>query len=389
MGEKKLLIAFFILCLSSFMLGSVETSGSEVIPRLAYGILVLGMLFLGFFSKNRFPILIFLAIGVVASIVGGWAKEIRYLSYFAVACLLGFEYGRKYPSLFQKVNVPYAALTGLVMMAQTLAISPFFHLWDNSYFFLEEDRIQDSYWKRYQIYQDLNLPSPFFNSEIEYSITQGRPTGLAYANNLACSLLLLGMVGLFTSNKNNFPKLAYLYAFPIILSGGLLTFLGAWFLATGRFFFFPNQRRACLWYFGFLVGMIVLYGFFFPGLADGRTSSQKIVSSFTTRATHYLDGSEGGFQEAVEACEFYLLQFSNLTLVGALVFGTAIMILLLKTTQSIFPTKYLIIEKFYPVLVYLSTLFFVPMHRNVVTYFFISFLVSYTLDKSHKNFIRH
>jgi len=137
MGEKKLLIAFFILCLSSFMLGSVETSGSEVIPRLAYGILVLGMLFLGFFSKNRFPILIFLAIGVVASIVGGWAKEIRYLSYFAVACLLGFEYGRKYPSLFQKVFVPYAALTSLVMMAQTLAISPFFYLWDNSYFFLE------------------------------------------------------------------------------------------------------------------------------------------------------------------------------------------------------------------------------------------------------------
>ena len=385
MDKRKLLIIYFVISLSSFFLGGFETSGSEVISRVIYGFQAMGLLLLALFSKKRLAVLL-LTVGFLASLVGGWAKEIRYVSYFAAAFLVGLENGKKFPTLFSVIFVPYATLTFLVMLAQTLALSPVVYLWDNSAWHDNLDAPQIALDERYDLYGQLSLSNPLFDQKVGYLMTQRRPSGLTYANNLTCSLILLGMVGLFISNKNSFPKKAYLFAFPIILSGGLLSYLGTLFLSMGRFFFFPKQRRACLWLFAWLIGLTVLYQLCFPGLAEGRSSSEKIIISFTNRATNFLGGSDGNYQETVEICKEYLLRFSSTMLSITLILGCVIIVFSLKEIFRLFPKHLLFFQKIYPLLVYLSTLLAVPMHRNIGTYFFLGYLFSSQQEKTHKNF---
>ena len=378
MDKRKILIIYFVISLSSFIFGGVETSGSEVIPEVVYGFQAMVLLLLALFAEKRLAVLL-LTVGLVASLVGGWAKEIRYVSYFAAAFLVGLENGKKFPTLFSVIFVPYATLTALVMLAQTLALSPIVYLWDNSAWHDDPDAPQIMLDERYDLYEKLSFSNPLFDPKGGYVMTQARPSGLTYANNLTCSLILLGMVGLFISNKNSFPKKAYLFAFPIILSGGLLTSLGAFFLSMGRFFFFPKQRRACLWFFAWLIGLTVLYQLCFPGLAEGRSSSGKIVASFTTRATNILGGEH---QETVEICKEYLLRYSSTILNIALILGCVIIVFSLKEIFRLFPRRLLFFQKIYPLLIYLSTLLAVPMHLNIGTYFFLGYLFSSLQEKS-------
>jgi len=378
MDKRKILIIYFVISLSSFVLGGVETSGSEVISRVLFGFQAMVLLLLALSAEKRLPVLL-LMVGLVASLVGGWAKEIRYVSYFAASFLVGLENGKKFPTLFSVVFVPYVTLTALAMLAQTLALSPIFYLWDNSAWHDNSGDLQITLDERYDLYEKLSLSNPFFDQNAGFLMTQTRPSGLAYANNLTCSLILLGMVSLFISNKNSFPKKAYLFAFPIILSGGLLTSLGALFLSMGRFFFFPKQRRACLWFFAWLIGLTVLYQLCFPGLAEGRSSSEKIILSFTTRAANVLGGD---YQETVEICEEYLLRYSSTILNIALILGCAIIVFSLKEIFRLFPKHLLFFQNIYPLLIYLSSLLAVPMHRNIGTYFFLGYLFSSQQEKN-------
>ena len=142
MGKKNIVLAFFVLCLLGFMTGSVETSGDRLVPRVVYGLQIFGIFALGCFSERRLPVFALLVIGVVASLIGGWGKEIRYYLYFATAFLLGHENGAKYPDLFLKIFVPYATLSGLVMLAQTLALSPVFYLWITPLFFMKKKKLK-------------------------------------------------------------------------------------------------------------------------------------------------------------------------------------------------------------------------------------------------------
>ena len=288
MDKRKIVVAFFILCLFSFMFGGVETAGSNYIPKILFGLQFLGIFFLGIHSNKKKIITVLLVVAILALAAGNWAKEIRYYGCFAAAYLIGLAYGKKYPSLFLKVFMPYAFLSCFIMLAQTIGLSPLFFLWDNSAWHDETNETVIPLKDRYSFYKKLNLENPLLKKETYFSMTQTRPSGLAYANNLTCSLLVLTLAALFTKNQTVFPRQSYLLSFPLVISGGLLSFLGAWLLACSRFLNAKKQRWACIKFIVWLAVALFLYQLIFPSLAISRQSSGKIVLSFSTRADYFI-----------------------------------------------------------------------------------------------------
>lgn len=364
------------------MFGDVTTAGNEWIPRIIYFLQLLGILVMGFFSQKQYQIILPFFIGVLAYVAGQSFQQVAYLCFFVSAFFLGLTYGSKYQNVFVKIFYIYGISTCFIMIFQTIGVSPIFYLWDNSGWHDISEEANLKIFDRYKFYKELVNKNTFLNHKELSLMTQTRPSGLAYANNLACSLLLLGMTAFFLDEKKTFPKKTYLFSVPVILSGGLVTQMGTWLLLFNRFLDEKKQRKKCVYFLFCCVGLILVYQILFPANVETRYGSEKIVLSFTTRINNLVQAINNTNHSILSDQSLDLMQNSNLKLSIFLLVISGLFLLLGKIAVSVLPGKK-ILNTYFPILIYFCSLLAVPMQGNLGFYFFLGLLFALKCAKSN------